>query len=176
MRICCENKDLIFYPLVTLAAFVTVRLGLNVKWLVEELRIEAPQCMGSNPQFYELMAGTITFVIGFQYPVQSTAKAFFMRSLPAEKFPLKSKLRASKALLMSERVYKLFISFCTSLVLLLILKNGDFLHTYLSGYSEHPVYFKNYPCPNVPHYLDDFYVVKLTYHGYELLYSLAFHR
>lgn len=28
----------------------------------------------------------------------------------------------------------------------------------------------------MPRYLDDFYVVKLTYHGYEMFYTLAFHR
>ena len=77
---------------------------------------------------------------------------------------------------MSERVYKLLISLVTSLVLLLILKNSDYLHVYLTGKSENPLYFKYYPCPNVPKFLDDFYVVRISYHGYELLYSLAHHR
>ncbi len=43
------DKDLIFYPMVTLAALVTFKLGMNVRWLVEQLKVEAPQCMESNP-------------------------------------------------------------------------------------------------------------------------------
>jgi hypothetical protein len=78
--------------------------------------------------------------------------------------------------MLAERVYKLFITSVTSLMLFYILKNGDFLHIYLLGDQESPQYFKHYPCPSVPKFLDDFYVVKLSYHGYEMLYTLAFHR
>ena len=44
-----ETKDLIFYPLVTLALIATVKSGFIILWLVQELKLEAPECMGSNP-------------------------------------------------------------------------------------------------------------------------------
>lgn len=39
-----------------------------------------------------------------------------------------------------------------------------------------PIYYHNYPCISYPHYLDDFYVFKLSYHLYELFYSVVFQR
>lgn len=34
----------------------------------------------------------------------------------------------------------------------------------------------NYPCQPLPHYLDDFYLIKLAYHVFESINVLLFHR
>lgn len=78
--------------------------------------------------------------------------------------------------MLSERVHKLFIYTVTTLMLFYILKNSDFLHVYLQGNKPNPNYFNNYPCTKLPNYLDDFYVMKLAYHGYEMVYTLLFQR
>lgn len=55
-----------------------------------------------------------------------------MNALPA-KFEKGTKARESKARMLAERVYKLFIYSGTTGFLYWILKNGDFLHKYLTG-------------------------------------------
>lgn len=99
-----------------------------------------------------------------------------MNSLPQNKFPIGSKLRHDKAEQISERMYKFFIQFVSTVGMFFILKQGNFLHKYLQGDQEHPQYFVNYPCVKVPKHLDDVYVLKLSYHLYELFNTIAFHR
>jgi very-long-chain ceramide synthase len=43
------------------------------------------------------------------------------------------------------------------------------------GDQDYPRYFQNYPCPTIPKYLDDFYVIKLAFHIFEIVYVLIFH-
>jgi len=100
----------------------------------------------------------------------------FMKMLPVEKFPIGSKIRYEKAEMISERMYKLFIYTISSIGIYFVIKRGNFLHTALTGDKENPIYFENYPCVRIPHYLDDVYVLKLSYHLYELCYSVLFHR
>lgn len=102
------------------------------------------------------------------------SRSLFMKSLPKGKFPQGSKLREAKAELMAERVHKLFIYISTTVMLFFVLKQSNFLHRLLQGDQENPLYFDNYPCQKLPHYLDDIYVVKLTFHSYELLYTILF--
>lgn len=44
------------------------------------------------------------------------------------------------------------------------------------GDQVDPQYFNNYPCQKIPNYLDDIYILKLSYHVYELLYTIGFQR
>ena len=44
------------------------------------------------------------------------------------------------------------------------------------GDQTDPQYFNNYPCQKIPNYLDDIYILKLSYHVYELLYTMGFQR
>lgn len=46
----------------------------------------------------------------------------------------------------------------------------------MGGNGEHPLYFENYPCNKLPSILDDLYIIKFTFHFYELPYSLMYHR
>jgi len=78
--------------------------------------------------------------------------------------------------MLAERVYKFFIYLITTIFLFYILKNSDFLHTYLQGNNPNPNWFINYPCQKLPKYLDDIYLIKLSYHGYEMVYTLLFQR
>ncbi len=82
----------------------------------------------------------------------------------------------SKAVMVSERLYKVLIYAVTTSFLFLILKNSNYLHVYIMGDQQEPQYFTQYPCQKLPNYLDDFYIMKLTYHTYELAYAVMFHR
>ncbi len=39
-----------------------------------------------------------------------------------------------------------------------------------------PLYYLNYPCMLIPKNLDDFYIFKISYHLYELFYSVVYQR
>ena len=111
-------------------------------------------------------------------PMESTAFEIFMRILPQKKFPLDSEGRRAKAEMLGERIFRLVINVTCSALLykILLQEDCDFLHSYLGGTVDVPLYYKNYPCGNSPEYLNDFYVFKLSYHMYELVYCLAYQR
>jgi hypothetical protein len=94
--------------------------------------------------------------------------------LPHQSFPVGSKLRHSKAEMLAERVYKLIIHTATTIATFTILKNSSFLHKNLLGDQDPPLFFANYPCQKLPNYLDDLYVIKLSYHLYEQAYAVIF--
>lgn len=99
-----------------------------------------------------------------------------MHSLSAEKYPIGSKLRALKADNTSEKVYKTFIYMIFSIMLFFVLKQSSFLDVLFMGNEANPQYWINYPCQPIPNYLDDLYIVKLAYHGYDMLEGLIYHR
>lgn len=76
---------------------------------------------------------------------------------------------------MGESTFKLFIYLVTTIMQFYILKQSNFLHKYLWGDQDFPRYWANYPCTQIPNYLDDFYVMKLAYHCKEIVYTLIFH-
>ena len=141
---------------------------------VEALRLEAPSCVFENPNKITLIMGTILIQILIQFPVQKLSYDFFMLYLPAKKFPVGSKLRHSKAEMIAERVYKLIMHTVTTVALFAILKNSRYLPKYLLGDYQDPQYWENYPCQVLPNYLDDLYVIKLSYHVYEQIYAMGF--
>jgi TLC domain len=102
----------------------------------------------------------------------------FYKYLPENKFPLDSKLRSNKSEMLGERVFKLIANvFCVvSLYVILGRDDCDFFDVRLGGPVSRPIYFKNYPCQKVPSYLDGFYLFKLSYHLYELGYTIVMHR
>ncbi len=44
------------------------------------------------------------------------------------------------------------------------------------GSTYEPQYFKNYPCIEVPRYLDDFMIIKMSYYFYETAHLVLFNR
>eukprot|EP00347_Sterkiella_histriomuscorum_P009355 403341532 len=167
------TKENLFYTLATAAFGWTINQGFELKSYVDYLKIESPECTERNPNMLQLFFGMILIQLCLQYPVQAIAKSLFLSSLP-DKFPRGSKIRIEKAEMMSERVYKFFIYAATTGCLFFVLKQSNFLHTYLWGDQADPQYFANYPCQKIPKYLDDIYVIKLAYHTYELVYTLLF--
>eukprot|EP00347_Sterkiella_histriomuscorum_P006081 403354139 len=169
-------KSCLFQGLSVLLTCWAVYQIIKLKSYVDILRNEAPECTQGNTNTFELMIGVTFIQICVQYPVQRIAKMMFSSSLPMHKFPLGSKIRHEKAEMIAERVYKFFMYTCSSIGIFFVLKQGNFLHKYLMGNLEDPQYFVNYPCVKVPKHLDDVYVLKLSYHLYELCYSILFHR
>ena len=109
-------------------------------------------------------------------PVQAVAKSFFLMALPSEKFPIGSKARETKALMIAERVFRFLVYITTSLAVFWSLKRSNFLHRLLMGSTEHPQFFTEYPCQQLPPFLDDLYVIKLAFYFFEMMVNLLFHR
>jgi len=78
--------------------------------------------------------------------------------------------------MMAERMFRFFLYLSFTLLGLWIMKQGTFLHRYILGQENNPQYFQNYPCQQLPRYLDDYYLIKLSYHVFELLNASLFHR
>lgn len=80
--------------------------------------------------------------------------------------------------MLGERIFKLVVNVtCVALLYKILLQEDcDFLHTFIGGTTNNILYYKGYPCLNLPEYIDDFYIFKLSYHMYELFYCLAFQR
>eukprot|EP00347_Sterkiella_histriomuscorum_P000451 403375818 len=171
-----DIKTYLFYPLSIILTSWAIYQVFLLKSHVDFIKNEAPECTQSNPNKLELMGGMVFLQVCLQYPVQSIAKSMFLKSLPQNKFPLGSKLRLEKAEMVAERIYKFFIQSVSTVGMFFILKQGNFLHSLLLGNQENPQYFVNYPCVKVPKHLDDVYVLKLTYHLYELFNTLIFLR
>lgn len=99
-----------------------------------------------------------------------------MKVIPEKKFPIGSEARESKTQMMGERIFKIIMNFSCVTVLYSILsgEDCDFLDTFAGGRIVDPLYFLNYPCQKLPQYLDSFYVFKMSYHCYELIYTIIF--
>ena len=102
----------------------------------------------------------------------------FFKILPLKKFPIGSEIRKVKAEMLGERIFRLivYVSCVVFLYKILLQEDCDFLHPFLGGTSDVPLYFSNYPCISNPFYLDDFYVFKLSYHLYEFFYCIIYQR
>lgn len=101
-----------------------------------------------------------------------------MKVLPLKKFPEGSEIRESKSQMLGERIFKIMINvLCVSLIYKIMLgEDCDFLDTRVGGSTEHPLYFYNHPCQKLPQHMDNFYLFKLAYHCYELIYTIIMDR
>lgn len=101
-----------------------------------------------------------------------------MKIIPERKFPHGSETREAKAQMLGERIFKVTMNiFCvTILYRIMIGDDCDFLDVRVGGRIERPLYFFNHPCQKLPASLDNFYIFKLTYHLYELIYTIIFDR
>lgn len=95
--------------------------------------------------------------------------------IPVVKFPLGSQVRKMKTEMTAERVYRLVIYIGCSIASYLILKDSQYLQVYLGGELETPSYYENYPCMEEPPHLDDFYMICLSYHLFETVYTILYH-
>ncbi|CDW81302.1 lag1 longevity assurance [Stylonychia lemnae] len=172
-----SSKNYLFYPLILTTTTWTINHGLNLSSYNKYLKTLYPECMESNENRNVIVMMSFLILLIIQHPVEEAARqAFFNYLLPAKKFPKNSIERAEKAQMLSERVHKLIVYTTTTCLLYGILWNSPYLSKYLLGSSEDPQLFMNYPCQPLPKYLDDFYLLKLAYHAYELFYSMIYHR
>ena len=96
--------------------------------------------------------------------------------LSTKKYPLDTKIRLETVDRLAEYVFKIMVYFVSSLVIYLVLKQGDFIDYGLLGNVETVQFWLNYPCVSKPKYLEDVYVAKFAYHFYELVICALFHR
>ncbi|CDW85563.1 lag1 longevity assurance [Stylonychia lemnae] len=165
----------LFYPLALYAFSQTMYQLYMLPNYVEYLKNESPGCYYTNPNKLSLFVGVLFIQICIQFPVMSITRSIFMKILP-DKFPVGSKIREEKAEVIGERMYKLFIYSIATIGQFFILKQSKFLHVLLWGDQWDPEYFPNYPCVKIPTMLDDLYVLKISFHSYETLYSIVFMR
>ncbi|CDW74039.1 asc1-like protein [Stylonychia lemnae] len=171
-----EIKDYLFYFLALVAFPISIYQGVKLREYVNYIKDEKPDCTHTNPQFLQLFFGTWVVIINFMIPVQFVAKSLFLKVLPQKKFPIGSSTRDTKAQIIAERVFRFFVYCGTSLALFWNLKQSNFMHKGLMGSEENPQYFTNYPCQQLPNFIDDLYVIKLSYHTFEMVYNCIAHR
>jgi hypothetical protein len=101
--------------------------------------------------------------------IEQAAEKLYERVVPTKKFPIGSKERRVKVNMMAERTFRLFVYSAFTGVGFWQMRQSGFLHTLLGGTTWEPKYYVNYPCQKLPPYQEEFYIVKLAYHVYELL-------
>jgi len=171
-----ELKDILLYGLCVPSGLYALYEGSNLFSYISEIKTSSPECYHPNPNRVELFFGTMILLALLQAPVQAITRIHFESVLSESKFPKGSPERANKVQMMAERIYRFFLYLGFTLFGLWILKQGNFLHRYLLGNTTNPQYFVNYPCQQLPKYLDDFYVIKFSYHIYEIINAAGFHR
>lgn len=166
--------------------FLSVIWTLYSAFKVEDHKIvllqEAPHCftgLQPNPNRELITMATILFLVLTKSPIEQMARQLFEKHfLPPAKFPLNSDLRESKGRLLGERVYKVIVNGMSvaALYSIMLREDCDFLDTRMGGRIEHPMYMMNYPCQKLPMFLDEFYIMKLSLHVYELTMTLVHQR
>ncbi len=113
-----------------------------------------------------------------QHPVESFGKHIFLKILPEKKFPLGSEARETKAYMLGERIFKITMNvLCVSVIYSIMLgEDCNFLDVRVGGQTQRPLFFYNHPCQKLPLNMDSFYIFKLAYHCYELIYTISFDR
>lgn len=96
--------------------------------------------------------------------------------MPTKKFPIDSETRENKAQLLGERIFKIStnVIFLSALYSIMLDEDCNFLDVRAGGKTGHPLYFYNHPCQQLPSNLDSFYILKLSYHFYELVHTSIF--
>jgi len=167
-------KTMFLYPGIILSAGWTMLNIVRIIAYVNQLKIERPECTASNPNKELIMGITMVALFMLKERIEGFSTKLFDRYLPEGKFPLGSDARKSKSNMLGERIFKWIISlFCIgSLYKIMLQDDCDFLDVRVGGRIQRPLYYNNYPCQKIPAYLDGFYVFKLTYHLYELGYTI----
>lgn len=131
-----------------------------------------------NPNKWAIFIPTIIACLVVKGPMEKFSIEVFMKLIPTRKFALGSEARAKKAEMLGERIFRLIINvtFVSLLYKILLQEDCNFLHIFIGGNQPDPLYYTNYPCLAIPKNLDDFYIFKLSYHMYELFYSVLFQR
>lgn len=173
-----KAKNLILYMGIVAALSWTFYSLFQVQTYREFLRNEAPHCTLENENRELIFLLTLITLTLLQRQIEVRSRNLFQKILSEKKFPSGSKLRVAKATLLGERVFKLTTSaLCVSLLYAIMLQDDcNFLDVRVGGQTDRPLYFQDHPCQQLPRHLDNFYIFKLTYHFYELLYTLLVDR
>jgi hypothetical protein len=77
--------------------------------------------------------------------------------------------------MLGERVFRLFVNIgCVAFLLKVMHQDDcDFMDVRIGGSSQRALFFADFPCQKIPKYLDSFYVFKISYHLYELGYTIV---
>lgn len=57
------KKNAIFYLILTGVAAITLKQGWSITEYSNLLKAESPECMASNPNFYQIVFGTIGILV-----------------------------------------------------------------------------------------------------------------
>lgn len=167
-------KTIFFYPGIIMSVGWIVLNIIQMSHHIEQLKNENPECTTSNPNKWVISISTIVGLLIFKSPIETYSTKLFIEYLPTANFPIGSKVRETRAIMLGERIVRLIVnSFCVAmLVIIMSREDCDFMDVRVGGRESRPLYYANYPCQKLPKYLDDFYVFKLSYHLFELFYSI----
>lgn len=115
-------KSIFFYPGIVMSAGWTLLNILKMASVFGSLTNEYPECTIPNPNRWAIFIPTIIALVLFKSPIERTATRVFNRILPLKKFPADSEIRTSKAHMLGERIFRLFINIaCVGLLYKILL-------------------------------------------------------
>lgn len=133
-----EAKDYIHYAILAGCLLWASYEGWNMVGYARSLGVTNPECSQWNPNLGKLFFGTITGCIFLKFPLQILFHKIFEPTLPQEKFPKGTKLREMKAEMTAERIFRLSVYITTTVAGYWIMKDSEYLHTYLTGDNYEP--------------------------------------
>ena len=109
--------------------------------------------------------------------INSFAFPLLNKYLDVERYPLGSALRQERIAKQSEYIAKMIIHILSNTFLAYIMADSNFNHWTMGGKYERLEFFDGYPClKEVPDYITEYYLFKLGYFSYELIFHTIFHR
>lgn len=90
--------------------------------------------------------------------------SIFEKRLSLERFPGNSQARHLKIEKLNEHVMKITVYVIINSFLYWVIKDAKFLHWTFGGKYERLVLFDNYPCMDVPQYLNEYYCIAIAYY------------
>ena len=142
-----QLKDFLSYIVIVPILIYSVIEGFAVIDGVKTLSAEYPECYQKHPYRDYIFLGTLLLFSLTATPTERASEALFLKILPDRKFPKDSKVRITKAKVMAERTFRLFVYTIFTVVAYIILYQGNFVTIFLlGGPVVSPKYYKNYPC------------------------------
>lgn len=171
-----ELKDYLMYLVSVPVALYSLYEAWAVYDGVSTLYTSNPECFKKSANREYAFFGTLLVFCVTAMPLEHSFVRYFNLSLPEDKFPLGSKERTVKALIMAERSFRVIVYTIFTGAAWWIMSKGNYLTILLGGNTWEPRYYIDYPCQPLPPYQDEFYLVKFAYHFYELMHLSIFLR
>lgn len=116
-----------------------------------------------------LTVSSLVCIYCLAVPIQFISRKVVDFNLSPAKFPIGTKIRENAIIRLSGYFFKLIAYLVGTITMFATLKQGDFIDYGMLGNVERVDFFKVYPCEITPKFLPEVYVVKFSFHLFELI-------